>query len=318
MKWFMPMAQKKEMRGAKSSTLEPGLDAGAQVFQPVGQRVSQLDVGRGAGFLHVVAADADAVELRHLLRAVAEDVADDPHRRRGRIDVGVADHELFENVVLDGAAQLLRRHALLLGGDDVERHDGQHRAVHGHRDRHLVQRNLVEEDLHVEDGVDGHAGLADVAGARARGRSRSRDAWQIEGDRKPLLAGGEIAAVKGVRLLGRGEAGILADRPRLHGVHGRVRAAQEGRNAGGVFEVLHAFEHLAAQDSGNLDVLRREPEASRRLALGCDWAERGTRTTIGLRSEIDFAEIRPHVVNPPLPTAAASASTPGARCCERG
>ena len=71
---------------------------------------------------------------------------------------------------------------------------------------------------------------------------------QIEGDRESLLAGGEIAAIKGVRLLGRGEAGILAYRPRPGGVHGRVRAAQERRNTGGVFEVLHAFEHLAAQE----------------------------------------------------------------------
>ena len=102
---------------------EAGLDAGAQVFDPVGERIGQLNVGGGPGFLHVVAAYADAVELRHLLRAEAEDVADDPHRRRGRIDVGVADHELLENVVLDGSAQLLRRHALLFGGNDKEGHD---------------------------------------------------------------------------------------------------------------------------------------------------------------------------------------------------
>ena len=51
------------------------------------------------------------------------------------------------------------RDALLFRGDDVERHDRQHRAVHGHRDRHLVERDLVEENLHVFDSVDGHAAL---------------------------------------------------------------------------------------------------------------------------------------------------------------
>jgi hypothetical protein len=75
----------------------------------------------------------------------SEDVADDPHRGRRRIDVGVADHELFEDVVLDGPGQLLRRHALFLGGDDVQRHHRQHRAVHGHRHRHLVERDAVEQ-----------------------------------------------------------------------------------------------------------------------------------------------------------------------------
>ena len=59
------------------------------------------------GFLHVVAGDRDRVELRHVLRRVPDDVGDDPHRRRGRVDVGVADHELLEDVVLDGPGELL-------------------------------------------------------------------------------------------------------------------------------------------------------------------------------------------------------------------
>src|SRR3990172_2223926 len=34
---------------------------------------------------------------------------------------------------------------------------------------------------------------------------------EVEGDREALLPGGEVAAVEGVRLLGGGEAGVLAD-----------------------------------------------------------------------------------------------------------
>ena len=51
--------------------VDAGLHAGAQVFEAVGQRVGQLEVGRGARLLHVVAGDRDAVELGHVLRAVA-------------------------------------------------------------------------------------------------------------------------------------------------------------------------------------------------------------------------------------------------------
>ena len=40
-------------------------------------------------------------------RRVGEDVADDAHARAGRIDVGVAHHEFFEDVVLNRAAELL-------------------------------------------------------------------------------------------------------------------------------------------------------------------------------------------------------------------
>ena len=35
--------------------------------------------------------------------------------------------------------------------------DGDDGAVHGHGDGHLVERNLVEEGLHVFDGIDGDA-----------------------------------------------------------------------------------------------------------------------------------------------------------------
>ena len=90
--------------------------------------------------------------------------ADDAHRRLGRVDVGVADHELLQDVVLDGPAQLLLRHALLFGRDHVAGEHRQHRAVHRHRHADLVERDAVEQDLHVLDRVDRHAGLADVAG----------------------------------------------------------------------------------------------------------------------------------------------------------
>src|SRR5690606_2590814 len=124
----------------------------------------ELQVAGGPGFLDVVAGDADGVELRHLLAGVGEDVRDDPHGRGRRIDVRVPYHELLEDVVLDGAGQLLRRHPLLLGGHDVERQDRQHGAVHGHGHRHAVQRDAVEELAHVVDRVDRHPGHAYVAG----------------------------------------------------------------------------------------------------------------------------------------------------------
>ena len=88
--------------------IQTRVDSGAYVFQAVGQRVAEFDIGGRARFLHVIAADRNAVELRHVRRAIAEDVADDPHGGGRRIDVGVADHELLEDVVLNGAAQFLR------------------------------------------------------------------------------------------------------------------------------------------------------------------------------------------------------------------
>ena len=115
---------------------KPDVQAGLDVVHTVGQRVGKLQIRCGAGLLDVIAGDRDRVESRHLGAGVAEDVGDDPHRWLRRIDVGVADHELLEDVVLDGPGQLLRRHALLLRGHHVQREDRQYRTVHRHRHRH--------------------------------------------------------------------------------------------------------------------------------------------------------------------------------------
>ena len=148
--------------------------------------------------------------------------------------------------------------ALLLGRHDVEREHRQHGAVHRHRHAHLVERDVVEQLAHVEDRVDRHAGHADVAG----------DAWvvavvaavggEVERDRQALLAGGEVAPVEGVGLLGGREPGVLADRPRLVHVHRGVGAAQERDDARVGVEEVDAREVV-----GGVDGLRRRcPPAS--------------------------------------------------------
>ena len=121
MKKFMPIAKKNESRPANASTSSPRAERVAHVLETVGERERELLHRGRARLLHVVAGDRDRVELRHVLRRVLDDVGDDPHARLGRIDVGVADHELLEDVVLDRPAELVLGDALLLRGDDVAR-----------------------------------------------------------------------------------------------------------------------------------------------------------------------------------------------------
>ena len=60
------------------------------------------------------------------------------------------------------------------------------------------KRDLIEENLHVENGIDGHARFAHVSrhalviGVVAAMRG------EIEGDRKTVLSGGQVAAIKRV------------------------------------------------------------------------------------------------------------------------
>ena len=173
-------------------------DPGADIFDAVGKRIGEFEVGRRSGLLHVIAGDRNRIELRHMRRGVGKNIGDDAQRRLRRIDIGVAHHELFEDVVLDRAGEFFRRHALLLGGDDIERKHRQHGAVHGHRHRHLIERNAGEQRAHVVDRVDGDARHADVAGNARMIAVVAAMGGEIEGDRKTLLAGGEIAPVEGV------------------------------------------------------------------------------------------------------------------------
>src|ERR1041384_1506062 len=65
---------------------------------------------------------------------------------------------------------------------------------------------------------------------------------KIEGDRKALLAGRQVAPVEGVGILCGREAGILPDRPRLGDIHGGVGTAQERRQARIGLEEIKAGE----------------------------------------------------------------------------
>ncbi len=172
------------------------------------------------------------------LDGVGENVADDADRRIGRINIGVAHHVLFQNVILNGAGELVVRNALFFGGDDVEGQYRQHRAVHGHRHRHLIERNAAEQHFHIENRVNRHAGLADIADHAGMIGVVAAMGRQIKGNRQTFLPGGQVAAVEGVGFFGGGETGVLAHRPRLGDVHGRIGAAQERRHSGDIAQVL--------------------------------------------------------------------------------
>ncbi len=195
-------------------------------------------------------------------RGVGKYIGDDAQRRFWRIDVGVAHHEFFEDVVLDGASEFFRRHALLFGGGDIERQHREHGAVHGHRHRHLIERNAGKQRAHVVDRIDGDARHADVAGDARMIAVVAAMGGEVESDRQAFLPGGEIAPVERIGILGRREAGILPDGPRLGDVHGRVGAAQKRRDARVGIEAVQAVERGGVIGIFDVDALGRLPRLS--------------------------------------------------------
>src|SRR3546814_5221187 len=69
------------------------------------------------------------------------------------------------------------------------------------RHRHLFERDAVEQDLHVLDGIDGDARLADVADDARMVGIVAAVGGEVEGDGQAALPRLEVAAVEGVRFL---------------------------------------------------------------------------------------------------------------------
>ena len=78
--------------------------------------------------MHVIATNADGIKFCHVLRSVIKNISHDAHGRSRGIDIGIAHHELFQNVVLNGSREFFLAHALLFGGHDVAGQHWQHGA----------------------------------------------------------------------------------------------------------------------------------------------------------------------------------------------
>jgi hypothetical protein len=81
-------------------------------------------------------------------------------------------------------------------------HHRQGGAVHRHGDGHFVEGDAVEQELHVLDAVDSHAGLANVADDAFMIGVVTAVRCEIERDRQAGLAGCEITPVERVRFFG--------------------------------------------------------------------------------------------------------------------
>ena len=134
---------------SKSININTRSCSGTEVFQTVGQRISQLDVRRSSRFLHVVTGDRDRVELRHLLRSIFEYIGNNLHGECRRVNIGITHHELFQNIILDSTGHFFQLSTLFQAGINIKRKNRKHSTIHCHGHGHLVQRNTIEENLHV-------------------------------------------------------------------------------------------------------------------------------------------------------------------------
>ena len=219
--------EERDLRGELVDGHPAALDHGVAVGDAVGQGERHLLHGVGAGVAEVRTGHRDRVEPRHLGGAELDGVGDQPQRRLRRPDPGAAGGVLLEDVVLDGAGELLARHALPLGGGDVERQQDRGRAVDREAGADLVQRDAVEQDLGVGQRVDRDADPADLLADLGIVGVVAALGGQVERHRQPGTALVQQVAVAAVGLLGGAEARVLAKRPQLAAVAGREVAPGE-------------------------------------------------------------------------------------------
>jgi hypothetical protein len=89
----------------------------------------------------------------------------------------------------------------------------------GHRRRHAVERDAVEQRRHVLDRVDRDADAADLAGRQRVVRVVTHLRRQVEGDAQSADPLPEQVAVARVGFLRGREAGVLPHRPQPPAIH---------------------------------------------------------------------------------------------------
>ena len=257
-----PREPRRELVDADSA-----VDHSGDVGDRVCDREAHLLRGGAARLAHVVPGERDRVEARRGRRRPRDQVGGQPKGRPRRVDVGAAAHVLLEDVVLGRPPDLRGVTPLAPAGDVVHRDQHRRRRVDGHRRRDLVERDAVEQGLHVADGVDRHAHAPDLAlrtgvvGVEAHlGREvkRRREAGLALVDQEPEPA---------VGLGGGAVAGVLSDRPRPAGVHVAVDPARE-RERPGVAEIAVVVERGVARAGERPVIHRGDPRPRARLRPG--------------------------------------------------
>src|SRR5205085_2590344 len=129
------------------------------------------------------------------------------------------------------------------------------------RGRHPLQRDVLEQDFHVLERVDGHSHLAHLAVGHRIVRVVTDLRRQVKGDREACLALLQKEAVTLVGLGGGAEAGVLAHGPEAGAVHLLVDAARERKRSRHRF-VARAIVHRVDGLEGEATVVLELTHAS--------------------------------------------------------
>ena len=187
---------------------------------------------------------------------------------------------LLEDVRLQGAVQHPWVDARPLRRDDVHAEDGDGRAADRHRRADLVQRYVLEQDLHVGGRVDGHPTVTNLTKAQRLIGVTAHQGRHVERDAKATAAAVQDHLVPLVGLLGVAKARELPVGPRPSAMSSGMQPAREG-------ELPRPADPLEARDGrGYLVVGARRPIDRVDLHTGQGGEVRITHQPLGQRCVI--------------------------------
>ena len=208
------MAIKEEGELARKPVhIQPRVKRGPYIADGIRERECHLLHGGRASFTNMVATDADSIPAWQVFRAILEHISNDAHRMFRRVNIGAACGILFQNIILHRAGELAYLHPLLFGDRDIERQQDAGRRVNRHRGADAVERQAVEQRLHIFQAGNRDANLAHFAFGHRMVRIVAHLRWQIKGDREPRRALREQEMVAFIRFFRRSEACILPHCP---------------------------------------------------------------------------------------------------------
>ena len=155
--------EEKRKPGREIVDREPAAQRPFHILHAVVESEGELLQRRRASLADVIARDGNRIETRRVESAELEGIHHQPHGRGRRIDVLLLRDVFLQDVVLQGAGDLLPVRALLFR--DRQIHRPQHRGGRIDRHRHgdLFKIDAGEENLHIFQRVDGDAAFADLA-----------------------------------------------------------------------------------------------------------------------------------------------------------
>ena len=98
-----------------------------------------------------------------MLAAVAKQVGDDAHGVPGWVNVRAACNVLFQDIVLHGTRKLAKLHSLFFCHRDIQCEQDTGRGIDGHGCADALERQAMQQRLHIFQAGDGDADFAYLA-----------------------------------------------------------------------------------------------------------------------------------------------------------